>query len=87
MKNEIKHTAHSTYRCEYHIVFAPKYRRKEIKSKIKILSDFNDARYSDKWRIVTESDRSREPSSEARLRGKNPPISRLSGKKLYCLPA
>ena len=22
MKNEIKHTAHSTYRCEYHIVFA-----------------------------------------------------------------
>ena len=23
MKNEIKHTAHSTYRCEYHIVFAP----------------------------------------------------------------
>lgn len=20
MKNEIKHTAHSTYRCEYHIV-------------------------------------------------------------------
>ena len=30
MKNEIKHTAHSTYRCEYHIVFAPKYRRTEI---------------------------------------------------------
>ncbi len=30
MKNEIKHTAHSTYRCEYHIVFAPKYRRKDI---------------------------------------------------------
>ena len=28
MKNELKHTAHSTYRCEYHIVFAPKYRRK-----------------------------------------------------------
>ena len=21
MKNEIKHTAHSNYRCEYHIVF------------------------------------------------------------------
>lgn len=32
MKNEIKHTAHSTYRCEYHIVFAPKYRRKDIYS-------------------------------------------------------
>jgi len=30
MKNEIKHTAHSSYRCEYHIVFAPKYRRKVI---------------------------------------------------------
>ena len=30
IKNEIKHTAHSSYRCEYHIVFAPKYRRKVI---------------------------------------------------------
>lgn len=30
MKNEIKHTAHSSYRCEYRIVFEPKYRRKEI---------------------------------------------------------
>jgi len=30
VKNEIKHTAHSTYRCQYHIVFAPKYRRKVI---------------------------------------------------------
>ena len=28
--NEIKSTAHSKYRCQYHIVFAPKYRRKEI---------------------------------------------------------
>ena len=28
--NEIKHSAHSTYRCQYHIVFAPKFRRKEI---------------------------------------------------------
>ena len=35
MKNEIKHTAHSTYRCEYHIVFAPKYRRKEIYGQIR----------------------------------------------------
>ena len=31
--NEIKHTAHSSYRCQYHIVFAPKYRRKEIYGK------------------------------------------------------
>ena len=30
MKNEVKSTAHSRYRCEYHIVFAPKYRRKVI---------------------------------------------------------
>ena len=30
INNEIKHTAHSSYRCQYHIVFAPKYRRKEI---------------------------------------------------------
>ena len=29
-KNEIKSTAHSRYRCQYHIVFAPKYRRKDI---------------------------------------------------------
>lgn len=28
-KNEIRSTAHSKYRCYYHIVFAPKYRRKE----------------------------------------------------------
>lgn len=27
--------SHSTYRCQYHIVFAPKYRRKEIYGKIK----------------------------------------------------
>ena len=30
MKNEIKHLTHSSYRCQYHIVFAPKYRRKVI---------------------------------------------------------
>ena len=30
MKNEIKHLTHTTYRCQYHIVFAPKYRRKVI---------------------------------------------------------
>lgn len=35
MKNEIKHTAHSSYRCEYHIVIAPKYRRKEIYGQLK----------------------------------------------------
>ena len=35
MKNELKHTSHSSYRCEYHIVFAPKYRRKVIYGAIK----------------------------------------------------
>ena len=30
VKNEVKHTVHSSYRCEYHVVFAPKYRRKVI---------------------------------------------------------
>ena len=35
MKNEINHIAHSSYRCEYHIVFAPKYRRKVIYGQIR----------------------------------------------------
>ena len=35
MKNEIKHTAQSSYRCEYHIVFAPKFRRKVIYGELK----------------------------------------------------
>ena len=34
-KNEIRSSAHSKYRCQYHIVFAPKYRRKEIYGQIK----------------------------------------------------
>ena len=34
-KNEIKSSAHSKYRCQYHIVFAPKYRRKEIYGQLK----------------------------------------------------
>lgn len=36
MKNEIKTLSHSTYRCEYHIVFAPKYRRKVIYGQLRI---------------------------------------------------
>ncbi len=35
MKNEVKHTAHSSYRCEHHIVFAPKYRRKVVYKELK----------------------------------------------------
>ncbi len=34
-KNEIKSSSHSKYRCQYHIVFAPKYRRKVIYGDIK----------------------------------------------------
>ncbi len=34
MKNELKSLSHSKYRCEYHIVFAPKYRRKIIYGEI-----------------------------------------------------
>ena len=34
-KNEVKSSAHSKYKCQYHIVFAPKYRRQEIYGKIK----------------------------------------------------
>ena len=33
--SEIKSSAHSKYRCQYHIVFAPKYRRKAIYGEIK----------------------------------------------------
>ncbi len=36
MKNEIKTLSHSTYRCEYHIVFAPKYRRKAIYGELRV---------------------------------------------------
>lgn len=35
MKNEVKTLSHSTYRCEYHIVFAPKYRRRVIYGQLK----------------------------------------------------
>jgi len=33
--NDIKSLSHSKWRCQYHIVFAPKYRRKEIYGKLK----------------------------------------------------
>ena len=33
--NEIRSSSHSKYRCQYHIVIAPKYRRKEIYGQIK----------------------------------------------------
>ena len=33
--NDIQSLTHSKWRCQYHIVFAPKYRRKEIYGQIK----------------------------------------------------
>ena len=33
--NDIASLAHSKWRCRYHIVFSPKYRRQEIYGKIK----------------------------------------------------
>lgn len=33
--NDIQSLSHSKWRCQYHIVFAPKYRRKEIYGKLK----------------------------------------------------
>lgn len=33
--NEIKNTTHSTYRFQYHIIFAPKFRSKEIYGKLR----------------------------------------------------
>ena len=34
-KNQLNHSAHSTWRCQYHVVFAPKYRRKVIYGQLK----------------------------------------------------
>lgn len=34
-RNTINHNAHSTWRCQYHIVFAPKFRRKVIYGELK----------------------------------------------------
>ena len=35
MSNDTNSLAHTTWNCKYHIVFAPKYRRKEIYGKIR----------------------------------------------------
>ena len=35
MDNDIQSLSHSKWRCKYHIVFAPKYRRQEIYGKLK----------------------------------------------------
>ena len=34
-KKELKQSAHSTWRCQYHLVFAPKYRRKVIYGRLR----------------------------------------------------
>ncbi len=35
MQDDIQSLSHSKWRCQYHIVFAPKFRRKEIYGKLK----------------------------------------------------
>lgn len=35
-KKDLHHSAHSTWRCQYHIVFAPKFRRKVIYDELKV---------------------------------------------------
>lgn len=41
---KIKELAHSKWKCKYHIVFAPKYHRKEMGSRTKIgISSVEDA--------------------------------------------
>ena len=36
MSDDIKSLSHSKWRCHYHLVFAPKYRRQTIYGKIKV---------------------------------------------------
>ena len=49
MKDDVQNLSHSKWRCKYHIVFAPKYRRQVIYGKIKadigkILRDLSERR-------------------------------------------
>ena len=39
-RNEIKSTSHSRYRCQYHIVFAPKYRREAVRKILRQLREW-----------------------------------------------
>ncbi len=55
MKNEIKHTSHSTYRLEAHVVFAPKYYERYCKAKnvavyVSLLRAWNVFVYDDIYR-------------------------------------
>ncbi len=38
-RNTIYHNAHSTWRCQYHIVFASKFRRKVIMSTFSLYTE------------------------------------------------
>ena len=57
--NDVKSLSHSKWRCKYHIVFAPKYRRQIIYGRIKadvgkILRDLcnQSVSWKDKWIVV-----------------------------------
>ena len=45
IKSEIKQISHSSYHCEYHILFVPKYKRKVIYKLLKKIQ----ARYLEKY--------------------------------------
>ena len=57
MKDDIQSLAHSKWRCKYHIVFAPKYRRQIIYGKIKAdvgktyenWDTYSISYYADQW--------------------------------------
>ena len=59
--NDIRSLSHSKWRCKYHIVFAPKYRRQVIYKKLKadigrILRELCERKGVNIWTIVNKVD-------------------------------
>ena len=57
-KNELRHGAHTTWRCQYHLVFAPKFRRKAIYGELradigKILRKLCVGEYASAFECIT----------------------------------
>ena len=46
MQDDVRSLSHSKWRCKYHIVFAPKYRRQVIYGKIKDVVSESDSEIS-----------------------------------------
>ena len=55
VNNEIKSTAHSKYRCQYHIVFAPKYRRKVAYGKLREDIPINRYKYHGTFSLLDKN--------------------------------